>query len=579
MSANVIEPPGIEIIQRKVPVTAEHLHENELLHRLLASRGVQTQSDCSFSLSDLPRPDALPQVRSAVDRLLQARDSGERILVVGDYDCDGATSTVVALQGLAMLGFNEPGYIIPTRFGHGYGLSPAIIDLACEQDKPGLILTVDNGVASVDAVKHAALQGIDVVVTDHHLAPARLPDAVAIVNPNLPDATFASKNLAGVGVIFYLLLAIRARLKSNNDIYARAPLPELLDLVAIGTVADVVPLDSVNRKLVEQGLRRIRAGQTRCGVLALLKVAGRDAQNTSTQDIGFAIGPRLNAAGRMDDMRVGVQCLMSEHEQEAEELAAQLQELNQRRRSVEGNMLSEAERQLNNSLPLAGHSPDSFAICLNDESWHEGVIGILAGRVKEAHYKPAVIFTSDGPTTLKGSARSIPGVHIRDVLHNVAAQHDGLIVKFGGHAMAAGLTVQAAGYEIFRHAFNEEVKKALQGRPSVRRYLTDGSLSDEQRSLANAMLLVNGMPWGQGFEAPVFHDTFRIVEQNEVGKGHLKLQLQAPGSDRCFDAIAFNQQPAAQPGDDIDVVYSLEANNFRKQCSLQLRVQYMKAAG
>ena len=355
MSANNIEPASnepasIQITRREVPTTAETLHDNELLHRLLAARGVQTLSDSSFSLSDLPHPDTLPNVRSAVDRLMQARENKERVLVVGDYDCDGATSTVVALQGLAMLGFNDVDFIIPSRFAYGYGLSPAIVDLACEAKKPQLLLTVDNGVASVEGVARAACHGIDVVVTDHHLAPQVLPDAVAIVNPNLPDASFASKNLAGVGVIFYLLMAIRSHLKTLNDTHAKAPLSELLDLVAIGTVADVVPLDHVNRKLVEQGLRRIRAGRTRCGVLAILKAAGKKAQGISTQDIGFGIGPRLNAAGRLKDMRLGVQCLMSQDEQEAEDLAKQLQELNQTRRGIESDMLAEAGMQLHTKM-------------------------------------------------------------------------------------------------------------------------------------------------------------------------------------------------------------------------------------
>jgi len=570
---------SVSIRQRPVPDIAQPLHENALIHRILAARGVRDQYELNFALADIPRPDTLPMIDAAVSRFLSARDNDERVVIVGDYDCDGATSTVVALRGLALLGFRQLDYLIPSRFEFGYGLSPAITDLAQENFQPQLIVTVDNGVASVEGVERAREHGIDVVVTDHHLAPEVLPDAVAIVNPNLPGSRFEGRNLAGVGVIFYTLLAIRARLKVLADPHAAAKLTELLDLVAIGTVADVVPLDALNRTLVEQGLRRIRAGHTRPGVVALLKAAGRSSDTITTQDIGFGIGPRLNAAGRLDDMRVGVQCLLSESDGAANELAMQLNALNVARQSIEREMRDGAAVQLEN-LELNGTAEqETFAICLKDETWHQGVIGILAGRIKEARFKPVVVFTADDADHLKGSARSIPGVHIRDVLQNIVARHPGMITKFGGHAMAAGLTLQRATFDAFKLAFNEAVRIVLDGQQSKREYLTDGPLGEHERTLDNAMLLVRFMPWGQEFEAPVFNDIFRIVSQKSVGadKSHLKLLLESPDLGQRIDAIAFNHQPVKAPDKLVCVVYSLDANEFRGAHSLQLRVQYLEA--
>lgn len=566
---------AVGIVQRSVPETAEALHDNPLVHRVLSARGVQHRSELLLSLADLPRPGKLPNIERAVERLLQARERGERVLIVGDYDCDGATSSCVALLGLAMLGFKQVDYVIPSRFKFGYGLSPAIVDIAHEEYHAQLIVTVDNGVASVEGVLQAAAYGIDVVVTDHHLAPEVLPDAHAIVNPNLSGSGFESGNLAGVGVIFYTLLAVRGQLKAQGDEFQGAPLQTLLDLVAIGTVADVVPLDGVNRILVEQGLRRIRSGHTRPGVLALLSVAGRQAETITTQDIGFGIGPRLNAAGRLDDMRVGVQCLLTENPDAAMAVANELQSLNQSRQSIEGDMRTSAAEQLD-QLALEPMVMDGqFALCLKDETWHQGVIGILAGRIKESAYKPVVVFTEDDEEYLKGSARSIPGVHIRDVLQNIVTVNPGMISKFGGHAMAAGLTLRKVAFEDFQVAFNDAVKQVLGGTHSVREYVTDGPLASSELTLENAELLARVMPWGQGFEAPLFSDRFRVVSQKVVGTGHLKLVLEPAESGQRLDAIAFNQEPV-DDGAVLQVVYALDANRFRDRCTLQLRVQHLE---
>ena len=567
----------VAVRQREVPQLAESVHENALLHRILAARGVRQRSDHSFSLADIPSPDTLPDIALAVDRLLRARESAERVLVIGDYDCDGATSTAVAMLGLQMLGFRQLDYVIPSRFEYGYGLSPAIVDLACNEYQAQLIVTVDNGVASVDGVAHANARGVDVLVTDHHLAPELLPEAIAVVNPNIPGATFEGLNLAGVGVIFYTLLALRSRLKLMDDEYSQAPLPQLLDLVAIGTVADVVPLDKLNRKLVEQGLRRIRTGHTRPGILALLEKAGKRAESITTQDIGFGIGPRLNAAGRIADMRLGVQCLLSQTQESAHSLATELNELNTKRRTIEGGMEHDAAEQLARLCRDEALNDESFGMCLKDECWHQGVIGILAGRLKEQRNKPVVIFTEEDADNLKGSARSITGVHIRDALQEIVARHPGMITKFGGHAMAAGLTLPKARFECFKAAFNEAIKQQLNGQHSTREHLTDGSLSSSERSLENAMLLASCMPWGQGFEAPSFCDRFRVLMQKEVGKGHLKLMLESDDCEQKIEAIAFNQSAVVAIGEWVRLVYVLEANHFRNVDSLQLHVRHMEA--
>ena len=440
-AANTAEKNDLtRIVHRSEPLLKTPVHPNPLAHRILASRGVTDSAELNFALAELPTPETLLGMDAAVARLLDAREAQQRVLIVGDYDCDGATSTTLALLGLRALGFSQVNFLVPNRFEFGYGLSPAIVDVA-RQSRPDLIVTVDNGIASVEGVEHARALGIDVVVTDHHLPPAVLPRAVAIVNPNIPGATFPSGNLAGVGVVFYVLLALRAALAKLGEAEGSVNLAQFLDLVAIGTVADVVPLDRINRTLVEQGLRRIRAQRTRAGVLALLKCAGRSVERLTSTDIGFALGPRLNAAGRLSDMRHGIDCLLTEDVQQAESLASELDELNQQRRSIEQRMQVEADLHLADDELAEPGMAATLGIALFDPAWHQGVIGIVAGRLKEHLHKPVVVFTADGDEGIKGSARSIPGVHIRDVLDAIATGHPGLIDKFGGHAMAAGLSL------------------------------------------------------------------------------------------------------------------------------------------
>lgn len=571
-------PVSVEVNVRTIPELQGVLHKNALIHRVMASRGILHAKELDLALGDLPRPDALPNMEVAVSRLLSARDQSEKILIVGDYDCDGATSTSVAMLGLAMLGFDKLDYLIPNRFEHGYGLSPAIVDEAKLHHSPDLIITVDNGVASIEGVDHAAKLGIDVVVTDHHLPPEILPNAVAIVNPNLSDSTFPSVNLAGVGVIFYTLIALRAELAKRADPAADAPIANLLDLVAIGTVADVVPLDATNRILVEQGLRRIRRGKTRHGVQSLLSAAGCKTDVMSTQDIGFGIGPRLNAAGRLDDMRLGVECLLSSTKADSDSLSQTLNSLNEQRRSIERDMRGTADEQLAAlSLEELGKA-DTFSICLHDDDWHQGVIGILAGRIKESLHRPVIVFTSDNEEEIKGSARSIPGVHIRDVLQSIATKHVGMIDKFGGHAMAAGLTLGRQHLNEFREAFENAVRDALNNQLRVREYLTDGSLPFEQRTLQNAADLATIMPWGQGFEAPMFSDYFAVADYRVVGTGHLKLTLNSWGDTdlRPVDAIAFNCDLAPLLDQPVFAIYSLDVNIWRDRQSLQLRVHHLE---
>jgi len=577
--------PAVSITRREPTVQARKLHENQLINRLLNMRGVESASELDFALADLPTPETLLGIDAAVDRLLRARVEQQKILIVGDYDCDGATSTTLAVMALRAMGCEQVDFLVPNRFEYGYGLSPAIVDVAAK-NKPDLIVTVDNGVASVDGVEHAKALSIDVVVTDHHLPPTVLPRAVAVVNPNIPGATFPSGNLAGVGVCFYVLLALRAALAKEGIAGAQVKLADYLDLVAIGTVADVVALDRVNRILVEQGLRRIRQGYTRPGVKAILSRAGRVAERITASDIGFAIGPRLNAAGRLDDMTRGIHCLMTDDDAEALTLATELDTLNQQRRAIEQKMRDEAEAILADDAVLGDNTHLSFGVVLFDEHWHQGVIGIVAGRLKDQLNRPVAVFAADDEKLLKGSCRSIPGVHIRDVLDAVATQNPGLIDKFGGHAMAAGLTLKRARFGEFAEAFNKEIKRVLNSELPKLDFLSDGSLGDSERTLASAQLIDNVCPWGQEFSAPVFDDFFIVEDTRVVGVGHLKLRLRSVGdgdaSDYAsdygtvFDAIAFNQPDTVPTGDTVHVVYALSVNHYRGSQSLQLMVRHIQ---
>lgn len=580
----------LHIVRRDVPAVAA-LHDSALVARVLAARGVRSIKEIDYQLAQLPTPDAMPGIQAAVERLWRAREGGERIMVVGDYDCDGATSSVVAVRGLEMLGFASERIdnLVPNRFANGYGLSPPIVDRVreamptAEGEPAPLILTVDNGVAASEAVAYARKLGIDVLVTDHHLAPTELPRACAIVNPTLDGSLFETQALAGVGVIFYVLLAFRAALRERADDAASAPLADLLDLVAIGTIADLVPLDRVNRILVEQGLRRIRAGRTRPGVLALLKVAGRDPARLRADDIGFAVGPRLNAAGRIDDMRHGIACLLANDTETALRHAETLDGHNRKRRALEERMRDEADARLAVSdADEQAEAKDSlstrFAFTVCDPGWHEGVIGILASRLKERWHRPVVVMTAGHEGQLKGSARSIPGVHVRDVLSAVDARHPGMLIAYGGHAMAAGMTLAADDLDVFESAFESEVRQILGDNLPTRQWLTDGELDAEEITLDNARMLLDIGPWGQGFEAPSFDGEFVVIAHRTVGTGHLKLVLQPAGSRDGIDAIAFNQADDFTDGQRVRIVYRLDVNVWRERESLQLMVQCMEPA-
>ncbi|MBZ2188473.1 single-stranded-DNA-specific exonuclease RecJ [Alcanivorax sp. JB21] len=547
-----------------------------LLARILAGRGVSAPAQTDLSLKQLPPPDTLPGIADAVDLLLALRERAGRILIVGDYDADGATATSLMLRGLPMLGFEMPGFLVPDRFVFGYGLSPAIVDLAVAQGAPDLIITVDNGIASVDGVAAARAAGIAVVITDHHLPGAELPAADAIVNPRL-QADGAGHNLAGVGVAFYLLLALRAALRDKGDEAGKAPLADLLDLVALGTVADVVPLDQVNRALVEQGLRRIRAGQCVPGITALLEVGRRDPARAVAADLGFAVGPRLNAAGRLDDMALGINCLLCDDAERALTLATELDTINRERRGIEQGMRDAAMAYVHALRERSSILPK--ALCLHDALWHEGVVGILASRVKEATHRPVVAFApAQEAGLLKGSGRSIPGLHLRDVLDRVATANPGLLHRFGGHAMAAGMTLATERLDDFTRAFAQAVDEMAEPGLFDEVLETDGALADDELHIRHAELLSHAFPWGQGFPAPSFDGEFEVIEHRIVGERHLKLTLGLPATGGIIDGIHFNVDLATLPKPlrRVRGVYRLEVNVWQGRRSPQLIFQHLE---
>ncbi|MCL7462034.1 single-stranded-DNA-specific exonuclease RecJ [Pseudomonas sp. NW5] len=568
----------MHIIPRPLPSPLPDLGNlPPLLTRLYAARGVQSAAELDKTLARLIPYTQLKGIEAAVDLLEQALAQGERILIVGDFDADGATASSVAVLGLRALGAAHVDYLVPNRFEYGYGLTPEIVAVALERH-PQLLVTVDNGISSLEGVAAAQAAGLKVLVTDHHLPGAALPAAEAIVNPNQPGCPFPSKSLAGVGVIFYVLLALRARLRERGW-FARRALPEpnlaeLLDLVALGSVADVVPLDANNRILVHQGLARIRAGRARPGLRALLEVAGRDHRRITSTDLGFILGPRLNAAGRLDDMSLGIECLLCEDEAQALEMARQLDQLNHDRKAIEQGMQREALAQLKDldlqALP--------FGLCLFDPDWHQGVIGILASRLKERYHRPVIAFADAGDGLLKGSARSIPGFHIRDALDAVAARHPGLISKFGGHAMAAGLSLPAANFSVFTEAFDAEARRQLVEDDLAGRLLSDGALQAEEFQLELAQALRQAGPWGQHFPEPLFHGVFEILQQRLVGERHLKLLLRAEAGGPELDAIAFNIDRERWPNPNIrwvEAAYKLDVNEYRGRESVQLLVAHL----
>ncbi|MDD2159752.1 single-stranded-DNA-specific exonuclease RecJ [Pseudomonas sp. MIL19] len=567
----------MRIEARPLPATLPDLGAlPPLLTRLYAARGVQSAAELDKGLARLIPYQQLKGMPEAVELLVLGLQQGQRMLIVGDFDADGATASTVGVLGLRMLGAAHVDYLVPNRFEYGYGLTPEIVAVALER-QPQLLITVDNGISSVEGVAAAKAAGLTVLVTDHHLPGAELPAADAIVNPNQPGCEFPSKALAGVGVMFYVLLALRARLREIGWFTAQRPEPnlgELLDLVSLGSVADVVPLDANNRILVHQGLARIRAGRARPGLRAILEVAGRDHRRITSTDLGFILGPRLNAAGRLDDMALGIECLLCEDEALARDMAVQLDQLNQDRKAIEQGMQREALAQLKD-LPLEDMP---FGLCLFEADWHQGVIGILASRMKERYHRPTIAFADAGDGVLKGSARSVPGFHIRDALDAVAAKHPALISKFGGHAMAAGLSLPEANFAAFAAAFDAEVRRQLCEDDLTGRLLSDGALSIEEFHLPLAKELRNAGPWGQHFPEPLFHGVFQLVQQRVVGERHLKVVLKSECGSVQLDGIAFGVDREIWPNPTVrwvELAYKLDVNEFRGQESVQLLIAHI----
>jgi len=566
-----------QLLKRDVPPRVAFMLEqagvHPLLARLFAARGVRSADELDDGLARLLPPDALKGTAEAAVLLADAIDRGERLCVVADYDCDGATACAVALRGLAMLGARpeQLHYVVPDRQVHGYGLTPAIVDLAMAR-QPDVLVTVDNGIASVAGVAHARALGLRVLVTDHHL-PAlgangiELPDADVIVDPSQPGCEFPSKALAGVGVMFYVLLALRAELRGRGrfDAASQPRLDALLDLVALGTVADVVRLDDNNRRLVAQGLKRVRAGRMQPGLAALFNAAGRDPRRASAFDFGFALGPRINAAGRLSDMTLGIECLRTDDPARAAELAAQLDAINRERREVEAGMREQAALQLERLMP-EGDPP--AALVLFDADFHEGVVGIVAGRLKDRLHRPTFVFARGSDGLLKGSGRSIAGFHLRDALDLVAKRHPGLLVRFGGHAMAAGCTLAEDGVQRFDQALQQVAGEWLQPEALNRTLSTDGPLDAEYFN-AETVQRLDAQVWGQGFEAPVFCDEVQVVQQRLVGEKHLKLRVRHAGALR--DAIWFGHaEPVAS---NVRLAYRLSLDEYQGQQRLQMVVE------
>jgi single-stranded-DNA-specific exonuclease len=538
-----------------------------LLARLYAARGVTDKAELDYELKSLIPPAALTNASAAAQLLADAIEAEANMLIIGDYDCDGATATAVGMRALKALGANV-NFLLPDRFKLGYGLSPEIVDVAAQQS-PDLIITVDNGIASLEGVARANELGIATLITDHHLPAATLPAADCIVNPNQPGCDFPSKCIAGVGVMFYVMLALRAELRERG-FFADHPEPnfaDLLDLVALGTVADVVKLDRNNRILVSQGLKRMRAGRLQTGIAALFKAASRDPKKASAFDLGFLIGPRLNAAGRLADMRLGVECLLTDDPARALQIAQELDTLNRSRREIEAGMQEQALILLE-SINTEDAAP---GIALFDESWHEGVVGILASRIKEKLHRPVFAFAPSEGGIIKGSGRSIPGLHLRDALDLVAKRAPDLLVRFGGHAMAAGVTVNAENFEKFRELFAQVAGELIAPADLTRTLETDGALESGYMSIATARLLENEV-WGQGFPAPLFLDEFEVEQQRILKEKHLKLKLRK-GNTR-IEAIQFNF--STQPGSKTRAAFRLAINEYMGVESPQLMVEYLE---
>ncbi|MEI8596520.1 single-stranded-DNA-specific exonuclease RecJ [Photobacterium sp. Hal280] len=552
-----------------------------LLKRIYASRGLRTDTDLERGAKGLHSYDKLNGIDAAVALLIEALRDHKRIIVVGDFDADGATSSALSVLALRQLGCRNVDYLVPNRFDDGYGLSPEVAEQAAARGAE-IIMTVDNGVSSVAGVAAAKEKGIRVLVTDHHLPGDVLPAADAIVNPNLHSCDFPSKALCGVGVAFYLMLALRAALRQQNW-FVEQGIPEpnlagLLDLVALGTVADVVALDGNNRILVHQGLQRIRAGQCRPGIQALIEVANRDPSRLVASDLGFALGPRINAAGRLDDMSFGVELLLCEDIQSARRMAVELDGLNQTRKEIEQGMKEEALAICERLTFSKKDMP--YGLALYQADWHQGVIGILASRIKELYHRPVIAFAAAGEGEIKGSCRSIPGLHMRDVLDRIDTRNPGMILKFGGHAMAAGLTLAADQFEAFSKAFDQAVRDELDESALRGILLTDGELAAQEMTMDTAELIRSGGPWGQQFPEPSFDGRFRLLQQRLVGSKHLKMMLEPIDGGSMIDAIAFNIDVRRWPDasvQQVNLVYRLDINEFRGNRSVQLMVEYLEA--
>ncbi len=565
---------SVQILTRPLPADALQGYEPEFLRRIYARRGVRAADELNRKLSGLLSPAQLPDINRAAERLARAVAEQERILIVGDFDADGATAVALCMKILTDFGASHVDYLVPNRFEFGYGLSEEIVDLARTRE-PGVIVTVDNGISSVAGVARANEYGVDVIVTDHHLPGADLPAAHAIVNPNMPTADFGSRALAGVGVAYYLLGVVRGQLREMGWFDASRPEPNLaqyLDLVALGTVADVVPLDTNNRILVHQGVQRMRAGQCLPGIKALAEVGKRPLATLSARDLGFAIGPRLNAAGRLEDMSLGIKCLLAPDLTSARQMATVLNELNLTRRQLEQDMVGDAEFM----LAEAAADDERVGITVYHETFHQGVVGIVAGRLRERHHKPVIAFADAGdvaPDELKGSARSIDDLHIRDVLDWIATSHPGLLLKFGGHAMAAGLSIKRVHLQRFGAIFDKAVRQFAAAEALQAKLVTDGELSAEELSLDTAEQIAAGGPWGSGFPEPTFTGVFQLVSQRVVGEQHLKLVLKLEG--RVVDAIAFRQPPLAPDTEAVRVVYQLGVNDYGQWPTAQLVVEHI----
>lgn len=569
-----------KLIKRREVPGGYSVSENPLLDRLYRARHIKNTQELDRTLKSMLNPNQLHGIEQAVNLLLEAYHQQQKIVIVGDFDADGATSTALSVLALRQLGFTDVDYLVPNRFEQGYGLSIPVAEMAMEKGVQ-LLMTVDNGVSSFEGVAFLKEKGVWVLVTDHHLPPDTLPPADAIVNPNLSQCGFPSKSLAGVGVAFYLMLAVRAKFREVGIFTAETQpnFTELLDLVALGTIADVVPLDQNNRILAHQGLMRIRAKHCRPGIIALAEVANRNVEQFSAGDLGFSIGPRLNAAGRLDNMSLGVELLLAEEMQTARELALDLDQLNQTRKEIEAGMKLEALEICRNLTALSNELP--MGIALYQADWHQGVLGIVSSRIKDQYHRPVIAFAQDGEGVLKGSARSIEGLHMRDLLERIHSQHPDIILKFGGHAMAAGLSIREDCFSDFQRIFNQTVSDWLDEEHLQGVIWTDGELHANEFTLETAEQLKAGGPWGQAFPEPCFDGEFKILDQRAIGQNqnHLKMLIEPKQGGPLLDAIAFNIDTRLYPDLSIKqarLAYKLDINEFRGNRSVQLLVDYIE---